>query len=140
MIVLAMLLQAGAAPPPRFSILYDPCRTPAAGKDVVVCGKNGAGSDRLPLPEDAPPSPNYVKPDSRDYRDNAMKLDTPCAARQGGCQVGFGPPIVPLIAAGVKAIGDARKDQRWAKAKARDGDRRQPIDLDAGAPPGRLEP
>lgn len=142
MIVLALLLQAAAtaAPPEKFSILYNPCAPSAPGRDVVVCGRDGTASDRLPLPADAPPTPNYVKPDSRDYRDNAMNLDAPCAARQGGCQVGFGPPIVPLIAAGVKAIGNARKDQRWAKAKARDGDRRQPIDLDASAPAGRLEP
>lgn len=143
MFVFALALQAataaGAAPPEKFSILYDPCKTPAS-KDVVVCGRNGTTSDRLPLPDDAPPTPGYVKPDSRDYRDNQMNQGTPCAARQEGCQVGFGPPIVPMIAAAVKAVGNARKDQRWARARARDGDRRQPIDLSDAKPVGRIEP
>lgn len=143
MIALALLLQAAtatsasAAPPDSFSILYEPC-APTRTKDVVVCGKNGATSDRLPLPDDAPPTPNYVKPDSRDYRDNAMQ-GAPCGAVQSGCQVGFGPPIMPLIAAGVKALSNASKDRRWAAARARDGARRQAIDLGAAAPAGKLE-
>lgn len=144
MLLLALALQAAtaasAAPPPTFSILYDPCKTGTAGKDVVVCGKGDTGPNRLPLPEDAPPTPNYVKPDSRDYRDNAMNAGTPCAATQSGCQIGFGPPIVPMIVAAAKAIGNARKERRWAEARARDGDRRQAIDLDAPAPAGRVEP
>ena len=141
MLAALLLLQtaATAAPPPSFSILYDPCK-PTGGRDVVVCGKDGTTSDRLPLPDDAPPTPNYVKPDSGDYRDNAMNLATPCAARQAGCQVGFGPPILPAIVAGVKALGNAAKDRRWAKARARDDTRRQPIDLGAAAPAGRVEP
>ena len=144
MIALALLLQAAtaasAAPPAKFSILYDPCARARPGKDVVVCGKDGTATDRLPLADNAPPTPNYVKPDSGDYRDNAGDYSAPCAARMEGCQVGFGPPIVPLIAAGVKAIGNANKDRRWAKAKARDGARRQAIDLGASEPSGRLEP
>lgn len=141
MLALALLLQAAAsaAPPQQFSILYDPCIASARSKDVVVCGKDGATSDRLPLPDDAPPTPNYVKPDSRDYRDNVI-AGPPCAAMMKGCTVGFGPPIVPAIIAGVKAIGNAAKDRRWAKARARDGARRQTIDLGATAPAGRLEP
>lgn len=143
MILVALALQAvttaSAAPPAKFSILYDPCAA-AHGKDVVVCGKDSATSERLPLPDDAPPTPNYVKPDSGDYRDNDGGGGSSCAAQMGGCQVGFGPPIVPMIAAAVKAVGDARKEHRWAKARARDGARRQPINLDASAPAGRLEP
>ena len=144
-LLLALALQAAttsasAAPPEKFSILYSPCTAAAGSKDVVVCGKDGTTADRLPLPDDAPPTPNYVKPDSRDYRDNAMNQGTPCAARQGGCQVGFGPPIVPLIAAAANAIGNARKDQKWARARARDGDRRQAIDLGDATPAGKLEP
>lgn len=141
--LLLLALQAAApataAPPAKFSILYDPCK-PGRTADVVVCAKDGAASDRLPLPDDAPPVAGYVKPDSRDYRDNAMHEGTPCVARSGGCPSGFGPPIVPMIVAGVKAIDNAAKDRRWAKARARDGDRRQPIDLGAAAPAGRLEP
>lgn len=144
-LLLALALQAvttsaTTAPPGQFSILYDPCKTPAGSKDVVVCGKDGTTGNRLPLPDDAPPTPNYVKPDSGDYRDNPMNEGIPCAAVQSGCQVGFGPPIVPMIAAAVNAIGNARKDRRWAKARARDGDRRQAIDLSEAKPAGRLEP
>ena len=65
---------------------------------------------------------------------------TPCAALQGGCQVGFGPPIVPMIAAGVRGVKSALQDRREARARARDGNRRQPIDLSDATPAGRLEP
>lgn len=132
------MTSASATPPAKFSVLYDPCAA-AKGKEVVVCGKDATRSDRLPMPDDAPPTPNYVHPDSGDYRDNAGG-GTPCAARMGGCQVGFGPPIIPALVAAAHAIGDARKDARWAKARARDGAARQPIDLSASAPAGRLEP
>lgn len=131
---------ASAAPPPRFSILYQPCAAPASSKDVVVCAKDGAGSERLPLPADAPPTPGYVKPDSRDYRDNAGGA-APCATRIGSCPVLTEAPLAyRAIGAAAKAVGDARRDHRWAKARAADGARRQAIDLDAPAPTGKLEP
>ena len=69
-----------------------------------------------------------------------MNQGVPCAAVQSGCQVGFGPPIVPMIAAAVNAIGNARKDRKWAEARARDGARRQAIDLSDTKPAGKLEP
>lgn len=142
--MLALLLQAapvasaGPTPPQRFSILAEPC-APATrdGKDVVVCGADLAASQRLPLPAEAEPTPGYVKPDSMDYRDNQGDRH-PCIVR--GCQVGFGPPIMPALAAVAKAVGDARKDARWAKARRRDGARRVPIDLTGDGPKGRLEP
>ena len=151
MIVLALLLQAApaaaapvtratAAPPERFSILLSDCaRAATDNRDVVVCGGDTTTTQRLPMPEDAPPTPGYVKPDSGDYRDNAGHYGTPCAASQGGCQVGFGPPIMPMIAAGVRGVQNALANNREAKARRRDGDRRQPIDL-SDAPVGRLEP
>lgn len=148
MILLALLLQAAppvtkasAVPPERFSILLEPCApVQRDGKEVVVCGSTAAASNRLPMPQNAPPTPGYVKPDSQDYRDNKMNEASPCATLQGGCQVGFGPPIMPVIAAAVNGIGNALKDRREARAKARDGDRRVAIDLGATAPAGRLEP
>lgn len=150
MIVLALLLQAAAgaapvtrvsaAPPERFSILLDDCEKAAAAgsHDVVVCGNAPNSTQRLPLPDDAPPTPGYVKPDSGGYRDNRGGGGS-CAALQGGCQVGFGPPIMPVVAAGVRGVGNALANRQEAKARARDGARRQPIDLGA-APAGRLEP
>ena len=141
LIALALLQAAATSPAPpvpqRFSILAEPC-APAAekGRDVVVCGTDLAASQRLPLPDEAEPTVGYVKPDSMDYRDNKGDRH-PCVVR--GCQVGFGPPIMPILAAGAKLIGNARKDARWAAARKRDGARRVAIPLDAPAPAGRLE-
>ncbi len=144
MLLLALALQAAtsasATPPAKFSILYNPCATPAASTDVVVCAKDGTASDRLPLPDDAPPTPNYVKPDSGDYRDNKGGAAA-CATQIGGCPILTDAPLVyKAIGAAVSAVGNARKDRRWAKARAQDGDRRQAIDLSAAAPAGKLEP
>lgn len=145
MLLVALLLQsqpapvtrASTAPPQSFSILQTAC-PPAQGNDVVVCA-NGTSSQKLPLPDEAEPSPNYVKPDSGDYRDNRGGGGS-CATRMGGCQVGFGPPIVPMVAAAVKGVKNALKDRREGQARRRDGDRRVPIALTGDGPIGRLEP
>ena len=141
MIAAALLLQAvSAAPPPSFSILTDPCATVTReGKEVVVCGRDSAASQRLPYPDEVIPNGPVASNPHLTGTAALAATGAPCAALQSGCQVGFGPPIVPMIAAGVKAIGDAAKDRRWAKARARDGARRQAIDLEATSPPGRLE-
>ena len=140
MLVALALLQAAATRPPvpqRFSILAQPCApVPDKGRDVVVCGTDLASSQRLPLPDEAEPTVGYAKPDSMDYRDNKGGNGA-CVVR--GCQVGFGPPIMPILAAGAKLIGNARKDARWAAARKRDGARRVAIPLDAAPPAGRLE-
>ncbi|WP_174278741.1 hypothetical protein [Sphingomonas bacterium] len=140
-LALALLLQAApvtsasAAPPPAFSILDRSCAS-AQGRDVVVCGRAG-DPYRLPMPDDAPPTPGYVKPDSRDPRDN-HGMAAACATQIGGCPILTEPPLVyKAIGAGIRAIGDARKTHRWARAKAADGDRRQAIDLGEAAPAGR---
>lgn len=131
--------RVSATPPSSFSVLYDACPKSVPGKDVVVCGADPATSQRLPLPDDAPPTPNYVKPDSGDYRDNKMG-GAPCSADMRGCTVGFGPPLVQWAIAGVNALKAGAKTRREARARAADGDRRQPIDLTAPAPAGRLQP
>lgn len=151
MILFALLLQAApaapagtaasAAPPERFSILISDCEKAAvaSGRDVVVCGSDAAATQRLPYPAEVVPdhpvaSNPYLRPTG------ALAAEaTPCAALQGGCQVGFGPPIGPMIAAGVKGVSNALANRREAKARARDGVRRQAIDLTA-SPAGRLEP
>ncbi len=144
--LLVLLLQAAtvpapahssAAPPQRFSILAPSC-APAPGSDVVVCG-DGTSSQRLPLPADAEPTPGYVKPDSMDYRDNKGGAK-PCSVGFDGCTVGFGPPIMPVIAAGIKGVKSALQDRREAAARRRDGTRRVSIDLTDPAPAGHLEP
>ena len=139
--VAAPVTQARAAPPDRFSILLSDCQKAAAasGRDVVVCGNDPAGTQRLPYPDQVVPDHPVA---SNPYRTGSGALaaeGTPCAATQGGCQVGFGPPIMPMVAAGVRGIKNALASNREAKARARDGNRRQPIDL-GDAPQGKLEP
>ncbi|HEU0045190.1 hypothetical protein [Sphingomonas sp.] len=146
MMILALLLQAttpatGAAPPEKFSILAEPCAPIVRdGQEVVVCGNNPTASQRLPLPAEAVsttgvPSNKYLT------GTGALAAEpAPCATLQGGCQVGFGPPIGLLVGAAVKGVGNALKDRREAKAKQRDGNRRVAIDLAATGPAGRIEP
>ncbi len=147
MIALALLLQAApatpvtrvtAAPPERFSILISEC-PPPAGTDVVVCGTTIEGSQRVPLPNDY--IPNRPVPSNPLMNGvGALRAEnTVCAAKVGGCQVGVGPPLMPMIAAAARGIGDAIADRREGRARRADGDRRQPIDLGGTAPAGRLE-
>ena len=149
MIVIALLLQAQPAPPAepdarslkRFSILAERCAPLLRdGREVVVCGDDASISQRLPLPAEAV-SENGKPSNPLVNGVGALAVEpTPCAARQAGCQVGFGPPVGLIAGAAIKGIGDAIKDRKWAKARARDGARRQLIDLDAAAPAGRIEP
>lgn len=145
MIALALLLQAAtppaaSAPPERFSILAEPCAPVVRdGQEVVVCG-NAAASQRLPLPAEAVSTTGVP---SNKYLTGAGALAaeaSPCATLQGGCQVGFGPPLGLMAAAAIKGVGNALKDRREAKARKRDGDKRVAIDLAATAPAGRIEP
>jgi len=132
-IILSALLQASAttvapAAPPvpeRFSILVDPCATQTRnGNEVVVCGKSATTTPRLPMRDDHGPSDHAVASNPNLSAVRALELsDTPCAARQGGCQVGFGPPIAPIAKAAVGLI-------KSALAKKPDKRDRMPIDLD----------
>ena len=132
-IILSALLQASAttaapAAPPvpeRFSILVDPCATQTKdGNEVVVCGKSATTTPRLPMRDDRGPSDHAVASNPNLSAVRALELsDTPCAARQGGCQVGFGPPIAPIAKAAVGLI-------KSALAKKPDKRGRVPIVLD----------
>ncbi len=116
--ILALLLQAAAAtttPPPapisppvpqRFSILADPCaRTSDDGRDIVVCGSTQASSPRLPLPDERGPPDGPVASNPELSAVRALALESPpCAASQKGCQVGIGPPIMPIARAAVGAV------------------------------------
>ena len=118
MILLAFALQAAAATQPatapqsvattsqRFSILAKQCGQPDDKGTIVVCG-NGDTGNRLPLPDERDPAPGRgANPELSSVR--ALELQgTPCAARQGGCTVGFGPPIVPMAIAAAKALKSA---------------------------------
>jgi hypothetical protein len=124
-------------PPPQISILVDPspaCTPPPEGsKDVVVCAPSNQ-QQRLPLRDDRgpPEGPVPVNP-GLNGRGALAAEGTPCAARQGGCQVGFGPPIVPILAALVGAV-------KSGLAKHPDKSKRVAIPLDDTPPPSKIEP
>jgi hypothetical protein len=126
MLLTLLLLQAAPASEPspqRFSILL-PCqpgekgaRTDANG-EVVVCGDGGTEAEqKVPVPE------TYVYKTPRPSNPaltgvGALNAEgTPCAASQWGCQVGFGPPIVPIVKAVAGVVADAfrRKPDRTGR-------------------------
>ena len=138
--VLLIALQAATpatapAVPQRFSILVDPCASAsdAQGKDIVVCGRPAEATPRLPMRDDRGPPDHAVPVNPEMTGTGALAAEaTPCAARIGGCEVGFGQPVVAkaleIAANGLKGFKDSR-------ARHRDGARRVAIDLDAPPPP-----
>lgn len=118
MILIVLLLQAAtpaaapatsasAAPPARFSILTPQCTQRNDHGDIVVCA-GAPGNDRLPLPDDRGP-PDHAVPSNPELTGIGAlaAADTPCATVQSGCQVGFGPPLAPIIKGAVGAIKSA---------------------------------
>jgi len=131
---LLLALQAAPAVPQSFSILADDCAAARSADDqIVVCGRNGTPSPRLPLPDERPPpdSPRQPTGDPRAGLENAGA--GACAFQ--GCQVGVMLPIIPVAKAGVDAI-------RRALAPKVDKSKRVAIDLDAAPSSleGRLQP
>lgn len=125
-------------PPAKISILVDPAPacppTPPGGREVVVCALSNQ-QQRLPLRDDRgiPDGPVPSNPELNGVGALAAEA-TPCAAHQGGCTVGFGPPIVPIVAALVGAV-------KSGLAKHPDKSNRVAIPLDdAPPPPSRIEP
>lgn len=91
---------------------------------MVVCGKSATTTPRLPMRDDRGPSDHAVASNPELSAVRALQLEnTPCAATQWGCRVGFGPPIAPIAKAAVGLI-------KGALAKAPDKRGRVPIDLD----------
>jgi hypothetical protein len=125
-----LLLAQTAAPaePQRWSILRDEAGTCQPSKttndDVVVCA--GRDADRLPL-RDEPRVADRSRGPIQDARAGLERMGTPCAVRQEGCQVGFGPSL-PQIVGAVKAIGRAIAGSGVARDTAGE---RVPIPLDA---------
>ncbi|MEG8025583.1 hypothetical protein QP162_16500 [Sphingomonas aurantiaca] len=104
-------------PPPvpeRFSILVDPCATQTQdGNEVVVCGTSATTTPRLPMRDDRGPPDHPVASNPELSAVRALQLEnTPCAATQWGCQVGFGPPIAPIAKAAVGLIKSALAKSR----------------------------
>lgn len=92
MLLLALALQAAAAPTPeRFSILVpvadQPCGRRKPDDDIVVCA-DALPEQTLPLPQEAVSTrPVPVNPHMTGTGALAAE-GTPCAGRVGGCQVG----------------------------------------------------
>lgn len=137
MILLALALQAAAAPPapaPReWSILVDPCASARddAGKDIVVCGRPETVTPRLPLPRFRGP-PDRPMPSNPDMK-ASVALDGPgigneCGAYGEGCPVGFGGAAIPAL------VGGAVDLVKGAFAKRPNKSGRVPIPLDEAAP------
>jgi hypothetical protein len=111
MLMMVLLLAQQPAPAPeRFSILLeDSCGAEAQARadargDVVVCGNNGVTSQRLPLPDERIPNGPVASNPHLSARAALAAEAAPCAARQGGCQVGFGQPIVSAIVGGLVGL------------------------------------
>ena len=115
MILVALALQAAAqaqpatspaAIPQRFSILQPHCEPSGDPDDIIVCSR-GPDGQRLPLPDERAP-PNGAGANRERTGVGALALQsTPCAATQWGCTVGFGPPIMPIVAGAVSAVKSA---------------------------------
>lgn len=134
MLILLAAQAAAPAAPERFSILVPVAPQPCPprvekrdGEDVVVCATD--------LPDQAVPFPDeYVGDRPRPSNPGltgagALRAEgTPCAGSQWGCQVGFGPPLVPII----KGLAGLVKD---ATAKKPDKRGRIPIDISEPAEP-----
>ncbi|MGH6617257.1 hypothetical protein [Sphingomonas sp.] len=141
MILLALLLQAAPGPekppagdaPQRWSILVpvanEPCRPAATGDDILVCA-DPLPNQRLPLPNEAvPDGPRPSNPNRTGVGALAASA-APCATQMGGCTVGFGPPIIPMVQG---LVGLAK----GALAKHPDKSGRIPIPLDDLPPPAK---
>ena len=124
--------------PESRSILAPVANEPCVGRDerltdqdILVCAQP-LPSQKLPYPDEV--VPDGPAPSNRELTGRgALEADgAPCATRMGGCQVGFGPPIAPIIAGAV----DLAK-QVFAKKPDKTG--RVPIKLDE-QPAGRLLP
>ena len=144
MFLLLIALQATPTvplPPPvpgaqRFSILArDPCpASQGSEQDIIVCGRRQA-DDRAPRLGDAVTSgPAPSNPDVTGAgADRAASI--PCAALQGGCQVGFN-----LLAPALMLANEARIGVSKLVDKSRDKSKRVAIALDGPGPQGHLEP
>lgn len=140
----------------RWSVLADPCASAQTGGDqIVVCGK-GEQAPRLPLPGERGP-PDRPMPSNPDRTGiGALNVvETPCAARVGGCQVGvdlFGGATALVRGVGkiidpnsccedpgesrnfIKLVSDAGKGIGRAFRKKPDKSNRVPIDLSDPVP------
>lgn len=103
--------RSSTAAPERISILLPACPPVEDRTDdeIVVCA-NPQGSSRLPLPRERPPvGPLQIAGAKALMVDPSPRPAgaAPCGARLEGCLVGFGPPIVPLLAKAATAVRSA---------------------------------
>jgi hypothetical protein len=139
----APVTRASSAPSGNsFSILADPCArsgTTPVGNDVVVCGK-GADTRRLPLPDEREPTGPTASNPNRTGTGALIASSTPCAASIGGCQVGFGQPLVAAAVKGlVTAVSDGIADRKVRRARRETAGQRVAIPLDDPAVPANTQ-
>jgi hypothetical protein len=109
--------------PDRFSILVPvagaPCRPspgapPARPGDVTVCA-DGLPDQTVPLPGDyVYDTPRPSNPQLTGTGALAAQ-GTPCATLQGGCQVGFGAPVVQALLNGAIGLVKDATRKRYPK-------------------------
>lgn len=90
--------------------------------EIIVCG-DPIPSQTLPLPDLAVADRPVPSNPNRTGIGALAAEPSPCATLQGGCQVGFGPPLAPIVAAGIGVI-------KRTFAKKPDKTNRVPIVLD----------
>lgn len=119
----------------RFSILADePCPASGDNKEIIVCGRRPADDRVTRMGDEVPDGPVPSNPDMTGI--GALRAATPpCAALQGGCQVG-----VNLLAPALLLANEARIGISKLVDKHRDKSNRVPIALDGPGPAGHLEP
>lgn len=168
MLILALLLQAAAAPPSppatSHSILApvagQPCTRRQAGDEVVVCA-DPLPAQALPLPGEAVPTRPVAVNRDRTGMGALNAEDSPCATLVGGCQAGLdvfgmGTALVrgvqKLIAPGscceregeatnpIMLIGDMVNGLGRSAGRKADRTRRVAIDLDEPVLAGRVRP
>lgn len=93
--------------PTHFSILAPVCRREPGDPDIVVCNTADDGA-RLPLPDDRRPPDHPVPINPNRTGIGALAATaTPCAATQWGCEVGFGPPVMPIVNGAIGLVKSA---------------------------------
>jgi len=93
--------------PTHFSILAPVCRRAPGDPDIVVCNTPDDGA-RLPLPDDRGPPDHPVPINPNRTGIGALAATaTPCAATQWGCEVGFGPPVMPIVNGAIGLVKSA---------------------------------
>lgn len=103
-LLIALSLQAGAAPPPddplkayqALTHVEPRCRQTSDGTEILVCARRGADRHRVPLLVSTPGDPRRTMP--REETARLLARSAPCAERNAMSHVGCGMVGVRLSA------------------------------------------